>query len=185
MYDVFIYTGDSPINTPGLGIGLLISWIFRIPDQPPAGDEEQGQPAVQGGHSQQSSGGTRYGEERAERERSSTEVEEVQDKNTPWDHTVKDRSEDTGKDTQETEEPRRQSGEVEEKGSLEDSLRRDDDDGTESDGEPQSKVSSRDEKYEKLQEEKTSKNIEYDRPRNDDSQHKSRQDEPRRQTRHE
>ena len=181
---MFIYTGESPINKPYMGLGE-IARIFRRHNRDRAQDEEQGQATAQG-HSQESSGETRYGEERAERNRSSTEVEEVQDKNTPWDQSVKDRSEDTGKDTvQETRErgPRGESQGDEEDDSLKMHSAQ-----SHGFGEPQSRASShkegslQDEKHEKLKE-KTNKNVDYDRPRQDNSRSQSQQEVSRHKSR--
>lgn len=44
MYDIFIYTGESPINTPGMGLGYLLSKIRGLHDKPQE-DEEKGRTA--------------------------------------------------------------------------------------------------------------------------------------------
>ncbi|RYP76623.1 hypothetical protein DL769_003583 [Monosporascus sp. CRB-8-3] len=62
MYDLFIYTGESPINKPGLGIGYLLSKILGRNDGK-AQDEEQGYVDQSPG----SSGGTQVGDERGGR----------------------------------------------------------------------------------------------------------------------
>lgn len=41
-YDMFVYTGKSPVNTPGLGILYLLSKIRGVPDRP-GPDEEKGE----------------------------------------------------------------------------------------------------------------------------------------------
>ena len=85
VYDVFIYTGDSPINTPGMGLVLLVKRITCGYVKPAANDEEKAQ---SGQHTPQisgDSGETRFGSDEAAPKRSSTDIEEVQDKNQPWD----------------------------------------------------------------------------------------------------
>lgn len=42
MYDIFIYTGESPINKPGLGLLHLLSKVCGAHDDEPKEDEEKG-----------------------------------------------------------------------------------------------------------------------------------------------
>ena len=64
---------------------------MRRPDPPPTKDEEQ---AHSGQHTPHISGDTQYSEGGAESKRSSADIEEVHDKNTPWDQ-PKNKSENT------------------------------------------------------------------------------------------
>lgn len=91
MYDIFIYTGKSPVNTPGLGILHLLSKVRGICDNrnqrgSPGQDEEMGEVI----ESPPNSDRTQVGEEERELQDQNNqpvveEAEEVEDKNEPYD----------------------------------------------------------------------------------------------------
>lgn len=184
VYDVFIYTGDSPINTPGMGLGLLVKCLTCGYVRPAADDEEK---ARSGQHTPQisgDSGETKFGSEEAAPKRSSTEVGEVQEKNKPWDQ-PRDQRESTHQENQITESARDEPGgsgvgaesydmgAPQQKATSHDSKRSMQSHGM---GDQEQKVShdtrrssSREEKFQKLQQKKK-KDIDYDRAGGGDNQ---------------